>query len=88
MIPSHYGILQQIWHDRNNHSEAQSSGPTNTQLGKLPHQWPFATRALQNTQCGYVSRLEAIGNHHCLWIDLPKYQTFGTNMPSVVTPKL
>jgi len=60
--------------------------PTHNQ-GSVPIDGLFATRALHNTQCGYLSRLEAIGDHQCLWIDLLEHQTFGTQMPSVVKSK-
>jgi len=60
--------------------------PTYNQ-GSYPIGGLFTTRVLQNTQCNYLSSLDMIGDHQCLQVDLPKYQTFGTNMPPVVSPK-
>jgi len=55
--------------------------------GSYPIDGLFATRALQNHQCGYLSGLDAIGDHRCLWIDIPEVQIFGSNLPPTMKPK-
>jgi len=47
----------------------------------------FITRAILNSQCGYLNGLNAIGNHRCLWIDIPETHIFGTTMSAVQAPK-
>jgi len=64
----------------------QEAPPTHNH-SSIPIDEIFATRTLHNTQCGYLSRLDTIGDHRCVWIDIPEQQTFRNHMPKVVKPK-
>jgi len=61
--------------------------PATQNRGSYPINGLFVTRALQNNQCGYLSSLDAIGNHHCLWIDIPEERLFGSNLLPPTKPK-
>jgi len=47
----------------------------------------FATRAIQNNQCRYLSGLDTIGDHRCLWIDIPEIRIFRSIMSATQAPK-
>jgi len=57
------------------------AAPATQNRGSYPIDGLFATRVLQNQQCGYLSSLDAIGDHCCLWIDILEERIFGTNQP-------
>ncbi len=61
--------------------------PATQNRGNYPIDRLFATRALQNHQCGYLSGLDAIGDHRCLWIDIPEERLFSSNLPLLTKPK-
>jgi len=52
-----------------------------------PNDGIFTTWVIQNTSCRYLSGLNAIGDHQCLWIDIPETNIFGTTMP-ITTAKV
>jgi len=64
----------------------QDAPPTQN-WGSYPIDGIFATWANLNTTCRYLSGLDAIGDHHCFWIDLPETHIFGTTMPVITTLK-
>jgi len=64
----------------------QDVPPTQNQ-GSYPIDRIFVTWAICNTTCGYLSGLDAIGDHRCLWINLPETHIFGTTMPAITTLK-
>jgi len=64
----------------------QEAPPTQNH-GSHPINGLFATRAIQNSQCRYLSGLDVIGDHRCLWIDIPETCIFRTTMSVPQAPK-
>ncbi len=59
-----------------------NKAPPTQNRGSYPIDGLFATRTILHSQCCYLSGLDAIGNHRCLWINIPEVQIFGTTMPA------
>jgi len=57
-----------------------NNAPPTQNWGSYPIDRLFITRAILNSQCGYLSGLNAIGDHRCLWIDIPETCIFRTTM--------
>jgi len=59
--------------------------PPMHQCGSQAIDGMFVTTRLLGHLGGYLSRLVGIiGDHHCLWLDLPEQWLFGRNMPAIV----
>jgi len=65
-----------------------NNAPPTQNRGSYPIDKLFATRVILNSQCSYLSGLDAIGNHMCLWIDIPEVRIFGTTMLVAQTLKV
>jgi len=61
--------------------------PLTQNRGSYPINGLFATQAIQHNQCGCLSGLDAIGDHRCLWIDIPESWLFGSTMLAIIPPK-
>jgi len=79
-------LLQQIWNHQIYSYKIWRSGSTNAKLMELSHWWTFSTWVLHNTPYGYLSGLDAIGDHQCLWVDLTETQTFGETILPLILP--
>jgi len=67
-------------------AHGQDAPPTQNH-GSHPIDGIFTTGAIQNNPCRYLSSLDAIGDHQCLWMDIPKIGLFGNAAPAITGPK-
>jgi len=62
------------------------AAPPTQNHGSYPIHGIFTTQAIRNHTCGYLSGLDAIGDHRCLWINFLETGLFGNNALEIISP--